>query len=153
MRDIVLYEIRKCCEEMKEQAALSSDEGNDLNEKEQLLVETLQKILELSQIARKEGLLSLEEAIGELPDKGGYDTLKMLLELVVDGADPDLVEEMALMKYFASGSKGYDAFQYLMIMIGAADIQAGGNPRITEEKMLYAMPEKVAAAFRKHREQ
>lgn len=47
----------------------------------------INKIIELSNIARKEGLLSLEEAAGNLEDP----FLKKGIMLVVDGTDPELV--------------------------------------------------------------
>lgn len=49
--------------------------------------EIIQKIIDLSNVARKEGLLSLEEAAGEIED----DFLKKGILLVVDGTDPELV--------------------------------------------------------------
>ena len=49
--------------------------------------EIIQKIIELSNVARKEGLLSLEEAAGEIDDE----FLKKGIMLVVDGTDPELV--------------------------------------------------------------
>jgi chemotaxis protein MotA len=45
------------------------------------------KIIELSNVARKEGLLSLEEAASDLDDP----FLKKGILLIVDGTDPDLV--------------------------------------------------------------
>ncbi len=45
------------------------------------------KIIDLSNVARKEGLLSLEEAAGELDDE----FLKKGILLIVDGTDPELV--------------------------------------------------------------
>lgn len=47
----------------------------------------IQKIIELSNVARKEGLLSLEEAAADLDDP----FLKKGILLIVDGTDPDLV--------------------------------------------------------------
>ena len=47
----------------------------------------IQKIIELSNVARKEGLLSLEEAAGDLDD----DFMKKGILLIVDGTDPELV--------------------------------------------------------------
>lgn len=47
----------------------------------------IQKIIDLSNVARKEGLLSLEEAAGELEDA----FLQKGIMLIVDGTDPDLV--------------------------------------------------------------
>lgn len=49
--------------------------------------EIIQKIIELSNVARKEGLLSLEEAAADLDD----DFLKKGILLIVDGTDPELV--------------------------------------------------------------
>lgn len=47
----------------------------------------ISKIIDLSNVARKEGLLSLEEAAGDLDDP----FLKKGILLVVDGTDPELV--------------------------------------------------------------
>jgi len=47
----------------------------------------IQKIIELSNVARKEGLLSLEEAAGNLEDE----FMKKGIMLIVDGTDPELV--------------------------------------------------------------
>lgn len=49
--------------------------------------EMIKKIIELSNVARKEGLLSLEEATAELDDE----FLKKGILLIVDGTDPELV--------------------------------------------------------------
>lgn len=47
----------------------------------------IQKIIDLSNVARKEGLLSLEEAAGDLEDE----FMKKGILLIVDGTDPELV--------------------------------------------------------------
>ena len=47
----------------------------------------ISKIIDLSNVARKEGLLSLEEAAGDLEDE----FLKKGILLIVDGTDPELV--------------------------------------------------------------
>jgi chemotaxis protein MotA len=49
--------------------------------------ETIKSIIELSNIARKEGLLALEEAANNLDDE----YLKKGILLIVDGSDPELV--------------------------------------------------------------
>lgn len=49
--------------------------------------EMITKIIELSNVARKEGLLSLEEAAGDLDDA----FMKKGILLIVDGTDPELV--------------------------------------------------------------
>lgn len=47
----------------------------------------ISQIIDLSNVARKEGLLSLEEAAGNLEDE----FMKKGILLIVDGTDPDLV--------------------------------------------------------------
>ncbi len=49
--------------------------------------EMIAKIIDLSNVARKEGLLSLEEAAGDLDDA----FMKKGILLIVDGTDPELV--------------------------------------------------------------
>ncbi|MBE5940500.1 MAG: motility protein A [Lachnospiraceae bacterium] len=49
--------------------------------------DTIKKIIDLSNIARKEGLLILEEAAGDLEDK----FMKKGILLIVDGTDPELL--------------------------------------------------------------
>lgn len=51
------------------------------------LPQVIRKIIELSNVARKEGLLALEEASAELED----DFLRKGVLLIVDGTDPELV--------------------------------------------------------------
>lgn len=59
--------------------ALKTSKGNE--------GETIKKIIDLSNVARKEGLLALEEAAGDLEDQ----FMKKGVLLIVDGTDPDLV--------------------------------------------------------------
>lgn len=49
--------------------------------------ETIRQIIELSNVARKEGLLALEEVAGNLED----DFMKKGILLIVDGTEPELV--------------------------------------------------------------
>ena len=52
--------------------------------------ETIKSIIDLSNIARKEGLLALEEAAGSIED----DFMKKGVLLIVDGTDPELVRSI-----------------------------------------------------------
>lgn len=53
-------------------------------------VEIITKIIELANVARREGLLALEEAVGQVKD----DFLKKGVMLIVDGTDPELVKSI-----------------------------------------------------------
>lgn len=68
----------------------------------------IKKIIELSNVARKEGLLALEEAAGDLEDA----FLKKGVMLIVDGTDPDLVRgiletEMVAIDVRHKGNMGF----------------------------------------------
>jgi len=52
--------------------------------------EMITKIIDLSNVARKEGLLALEEAASDIED----DFLKKGILLIVDGTDPELVRDI-----------------------------------------------------------
>lgn len=52
--------------------------------------ETIKNIIDLSNVARKEGLLALEEAASEIEDE----FLKKGILLIVDGTDPELVRSI-----------------------------------------------------------
>ena len=147
MRDIVFYEIRKSIEEINELRKSSSGINDaDQNAQDQMLLDTITELCDLAYVARKEGLLALEERVGKLSETEGFDTLKMLAMLIVDGTDPELLEEISLLKYFSSGVTDYRALQHLIIMMGVADIQAGENPRVFEEKIIMALPKHLADA-------
>jgi len=53
-------------------------------------IEVIQQIIELANVARKEGLLALEESAGQIND----DFLKKGILLIVDGTDPELVRNI-----------------------------------------------------------
>jgi len=53
-------------------------------------IEVIQQIIELANVARKEGLLALEESVGQIND----DFLKKGILLIVDGTDPELVRNI-----------------------------------------------------------
>ncbi|MBX4259480.1 flagellar motor stator protein MotA [Clostridium estertheticum] len=52
--------------------------------------ETIEKIVQMSQVTRKNGLLSLEETLKDIDDK----FMKKGLEMVVDGVDPENVRDI-----------------------------------------------------------
>ncbi|MGN1168284.1 MAG: FliG C-terminal domain-containing protein [Lachnospiraceae bacterium] len=147
MRDIIFQELRECNRVIcKIEDATERESGN------KLLVDSIEKICELSNIGRKEGLLSLEEAAGNIDDIENGHYLESMIMLIVDGTDPDIVEELSTARYFSANLTGYKALQYLVMMFGSLAIQAGENPRIIEEKMLVLIPEDVSEMYRKKRE-
>ena len=78
----------------------------------------IKKIIELSNIARKEGLLALEEVANELDD----DFLKKGILLIVDGTDPELVRSImeTELSYLENRHKEIQGFWDLMGSQGPA---------------------------------
>ena len=68
----------------------------------------IQKIIDLSNVARKEGLLSLEEAAGELDDA----FMKKGILLIVDGTDPDLVRGIMETELYATEDRHKSTIQF-----------------------------------------
>ena len=70
--------------------------------------EMIQKIIDLSNIARKEGLLSLEEAAGDLEDE----FMKKGILLIVDGTDPELVRGIMETELVSTESRHKDKISF-----------------------------------------
>lgn len=70
--------------------------------------ESITKIIELSNIARKEGLLALEEAVSEVDDE----FLKKGIMLVVDGTDPELVRGIMETELVCVGERHGQVFAF-----------------------------------------
>ncbi len=111
-----------------------------------MLIDTVRLLIDYSDIARKEGLLSLEEAVGDLTIQN-YEIMKDMILLVVDGTEPELVEDISSIRYFSEGFDGFDALQYLLILIGVLAIQSGENPRIIEEKLKVILPRGIREEY------
>lgn len=126
------------------QAICLLDKNMNEQEKEQkhnLLLAAVKKICNLAVIARKEGLLALEEAAENLTEDKCNTYLKNLIMLVVDGTEPEYVRSIGLSRYFCSGVDDYNALIYLIFLEGALAIQAGNNPRLIEEKEKALLPD------------
>lgn len=78
----------------------------------------IKKIIDLSNVARKEGLLSLEEAASDLND----DFLKKGILLIVDGTDPELVRAIMETELLSTEDrhKGKIAFWDMLGAMGPA---------------------------------
>lgn len=113
-----------------------------------LLAATTEKVLELCNLARKEGLLALEEETQNLEELQNEKHLKSMMMLIVDGTDPELVEEISTARMFASNMQGAEELNYLIMLMGCLSLQRGENPRIIEEKLLALLPEEAVDVYR-----
>lgn len=75
---------------LKEVLTLGKVFGKTLKNNEFDIDQIITKIIELANVARREGLLALEEAVSEIKD----DFLQKGVMLIVDGTDPELVKNI-----------------------------------------------------------
>lgn len=145
MRDLFYVELGKRHEEIRQLEQIGSQE--ETQERNLALLDTIDEIVYLGFVGRKEGLLALEEATFHLKNHNPKN-LKQMIMLIVDGTDPLLVEEICLMRYISSGYKAYEGVEYMIQLVGILAMQAGENPRVIQEKLLAMVPEAVVDMFR-----
>ncbi|MCR5627720.1 MAG: hypothetical protein K6F99_10400 [Lachnospiraceae bacterium] len=109
------------------------------------LVNACSCLFRLSHIARKEGLLALEEEADEkkLGNLIFYNELIRMIKLVVDGTDPFLIEDSCLKRYFSRNYTGVEGLIFLVYMDGLLQIQEGMSLYMLEENIRSYMPEEV----------
>ena len=138
MKDILYLELKD--------ASKGVNALNDASEREdayKLLWDTVNRFIKLSSIARREGLLALEMEADNLGDLHNGKYLSQLIKFIVDGTDPDMVSEIAELKYFASDFSDVERLQYLMMIVGCLSMQDGENPRVIEEKLKAFIPNEL----------
>lgn len=101
--------------------------------------ETLQTIITAGIIAHNEGLLGLEE----YANKSVQALLQKGINLVIDGADPELVREILENKYYANGSEGVDALCDVLIIEGMLKIQMGSHPTVLEQVLRSMLSDRI----------
>lgn len=137
--EILIPEIKKNYEELARLEAGCTEEEK-LN-KHQVFKETLSQLLMISNIARKEGIIALEEEAERNYELS--DMTRELIWLIVDGTDPQLVERIGLMQYFAKKKDVYQSIMDIMSIYGMLSIQAGYNPRIIWKMLNSMIPDDV----------
>jgi len=138
MRIRRLEELRKIHTEIK--AKEVTDNQTRLQKNEEMIKTAMERMLELCNIARLEGLLALEEAVLDIPAESAEEELKQLIMLLVDGTEPDIITEIGLSRYYSNLYADYEALRYFLFLVGTLSIQAGENPRIVEEKLKSMLP-------------
>ena len=102
-------------------------------EEKQLCLPVIDKIIDIVNIARNQGILVLEDKIPEIDDY----LLKVGIQLMVDGLSPEYILEVMDKMITASQKTGVELMQQLIIRDGVLSIQAGESPSLVLLK-LYA---------------
>ena len=136
--------------ELKEKCFEISDVNHDRQGEIEEVISAYDKIIYLSNIARKEGLLALEEAADEIEMTSETESfLFLMVMLVVDGTDPKFVYEAGMNRYMSYGMESYDALIMLLYLRGVLLIQEGCNPRVIETIIRTMMPPCILNALEK----
>lgn len=100
------------------------------NDKKEAL-ETLDKVLQLSEKAKCSGLLSLEPEI----DVVQLELFKKSIQMLIDGIEPESLREILMNYTLCGGYKGKELLIRILIIEGILDIQQGVQTLILREKL------------------
>lgn len=98
---------------------------------------TIHRLLELSNLSRRSGILALETEMLNEQDL----FLKTAVELVIDGTDPELIAQILQNLILADDYSGSGLLNRLLIAEGVLALQQGENPRIIALKLLSVLGE------------
>ena len=113
------------------------------DEEKRECLKLVSELVALSNVARRNGLLSL------VPDaeKSSSFLLRKGLQLVVDGVNPQVTREV-LESYILSGDyNGKELLKRCIILQGVAAIQKGLHPKVAKEFLLSFLGEESYAIF------
>jgi len=95
-------------------------------------MELVADLVNLSKLARRNGLLSLIQVAEQNPNF----LLNKGLQLVVDGVNPQVVRNIMENYIISGGYEGAELLQRCIIMEGLSAIQQGFHPKVTKELLL-----------------
>lgn len=132
MESVLFMELQKSHDALRELEATMSEE--EKQKSYEIFHEVAEQVNTLCWIARKEGLLCLEEAINQIPeDRAFRQVYQHLLLLIVDGTDPKLVTRDGILEYVTMPHTPYESIAHIMIIYGMLSIQAGDHPMVVAD--------------------
>lgn len=144
---ILLPEMKHLHEILRQEEGMLSSE--DKKAGHMGFVTHCEEIIRYASVARKEGLLSLEDIADEkeMDPDGSFD--KELIQMVVDGCDPELIKRIILLKYFSTEQNICQKIKNIMSIYGLLSIQAGENPRMILQMLTNMIPDDVQEIAKK----
>lgn len=103
----------------------------------------------LEHYVRKEGLLQLVEYFERTEEFYGKEYMRYFAELVLDGTDPGLIEELGLIKLLSLHLHGFEALIYMMNLNGLIFIQIGENLLIVSMWLKAMLPKEISEILEK----
>ena len=147
MKDAYFVELNKCSVALTQELQLMSDD-----EKANVIAslqKTIEQVLSLHNISRKDGILAFEETCKNMSDDGTQGLCKRAFQLIVDGTAPELVEEnlLAMLNRFSNDNE--KMLEALIYYVGAIYIQEGINIQVLRCFMKSIVPAEVEQALKK----
>ena len=96
------------------------------------IMELINLLVQASEKARSDGLLALEDEM----DHYEQPLLKLGMQLVVDGTDPNIVDQMLTARILSENKHGKAFLEQIIIFTAVLSIQSGDNPRLMLEKCI-----------------
>jgi len=122
-----------------------SQQSNCSDEEKRECLSLVSELIDLSKVARRNGLLSLVP----YAEKNSSFLLRKGLQLVVDGVSPQITREV-IESYILSGNySGKRLLARCIILEGVAAIQQGLHPKVAKELLLSFLGEESYAIFEK----
>jgi len=109
------------------------------------MIKLIAEIIALSNVSRRRGLLALDEVVNKL----SCDSLKAGIQMVVDGIDPDMIEDTLLKMVYTENYEGAELFKRLIIIEGVRSIQFGENSFIIKIRLFSMFGEKMLSEILK----
>jgi len=131
--------MRDCVSELivdvKRDAIAKFDATKDM----QAVFDAITTVVHMSHVARKEGLLALEEqfASDSLPQN---ESIAEMVLLVVDGVDSEVIAEILVNGYWANKYEGNGAMEQYILMRGTLLVQHGVNPLKIKQILMSLLP-------------
>ena len=109
------------------------------------ITDAYKRVMKLEHIGRREGLLALEYEAEFIPkDTLLCNEITEMIELVVDGTDPQIFEELMTIKFFAVHNyTGIEALLYFLYARSMLMIQAAMSPQMIEKLFNAVIPNEV----------
>lgn len=142
-----ILELKKQYDVIRETEKSMSQE--EISKNHSLIRDRAEIIMEFSRVAKKDGLLALEESIEKLD---GCDDVKVLVSYVVDGYDPEMIQTLSMMNYISKESEVIDSILNIVTVGGMLQLQAGESRRRLAEFLNSMMPSDVALDVDKYDE-
>lgn len=136
--------------EIREKILVNIKEVAEANKEK--IEEAYKRVMKLEHIARREGLLALEYEAEFIPKETPLcNEITEMIEMVVDGTEPNIFEELMTIKFFAVHNyTEIDALLYYFYARSILMIQAGMSPWMIEELFNTVIPNAVLI-FRRER--